>query len=74
VHDVGQMVNILNGFFISVFTREDTANVPEPNNVAGGNRITDVKITVKQVKDKIKGLREDAATGDWTPAAQKTML
>jgi ribonucleases P/MRP protein subunit RPP40 len=63
VQDSGQMATILNGFFSSVFTREDVTNIPEPENIAGGNRITDVRISAKDVKNKIKGLREDAATG-----------
>jgi Reverse transcriptase (RNA-dependent DNA polymerase)/Endonuclease-reverse transcriptase len=63
VQDDGQAAEILNSFFSSVFTREDVTDVPEPQNVAGGNVISDVHITVKAVKQKIKGLREDAATG-----------
>jgi Reverse transcriptase (RNA-dependent DNA polymerase) len=61
VQDDGEMAKLLNRFFSSVFTRENTANIPEP--VAGEQVLEDVKITAKAVREKIKGLRADAATG-----------
>jgi Reverse transcriptase (RNA-dependent DNA polymerase) len=63
VQDDSEMAVILNRFFSSVFTREHTANIPEPEDVANGHRLQNVNITVKAVKDKIRGLRTDSATG-----------
>jgi Reverse transcriptase (RNA-dependent DNA polymerase)/Endonuclease-reverse transcriptase len=63
VHQDSEMAALLNRFFSSVFTREDTTNVPEPEHVAGGHYISDVKITAKAVKEKIKKLRVDSAAG-----------
>jgi Reverse transcriptase (RNA-dependent DNA polymerase)/Endonuclease-reverse transcriptase len=63
IQDDGEMAVILNRFFSSVFTREDATQVPEPENVAGQNSVRDVKITVKNVKEKIKKLRADGAAG-----------
>jgi Reverse transcriptase (RNA-dependent DNA polymerase)/Endonuclease-reverse transcriptase len=63
VHQDGEMAALLNRFFSSVFTREDTTNVPEPENVAGRHEISSVKITVRAVKDRIKKLRVDSVAG-----------
>ena len=54
---------IFNSYFSSVFTREDTENVPLPEHHHRGEDLTEVKVTVKKVKEKIRGLRRGAAAG-----------
>jgi Reverse transcriptase (RNA-dependent DNA polymerase) len=63
IQDDKEMAAVLNSFFSGVFTREDTTEIPEPENIAGGHELRDISITVKEVKNKIKKLREDSATG-----------
>ena len=57
------MANIFNEFFSGVFTREDTTNIPEPQQMNIGSEIGSVQVTVKKVKDKIRKLRRGAAAG-----------
>ena len=59
----GEMAEILNGFFASVFTREDTNDIPEPKEKFRGGGVTKVKITGAKVKAKIRALRTGAAAG-----------
>jgi hypothetical protein len=63
IQDDREMAAVLNSFFSGVFTREDTTDIPEPENIAGGHVLSNISITVKEVKEKIKKLREDSATG-----------
>ena len=63
VHDNEKMAGIFNSYFSSVFTREDTNNVPEAERVHNGEDICDVSITAKKVKDKIQRLRQGATSG-----------
>ena len=67
---MGEVVNgdkesadILNSFFSSVFTREDQENIPEPEQMVFEKQLNGVNITTKKVKEKIKKLRTDAASG-----------
>ena len=57
------MAGIFNEFFSSVFTREDTTQVPEPRRMGFTSELGDVQVTVKKVKEKIKKLRRGAAAG-----------
>jgi Reverse transcriptase (RNA-dependent DNA polymerase)/Endonuclease-reverse transcriptase len=63
IQDNREMAAVPNSFFSGVFTREDTTDIPEPENIAGGHELSNISITVKEVKEKIKKLREDSATG-----------
>ncbi len=56
------MAEVLNEFFSSVFTRENTTNVLEAENMAT-EEIKTVRITEWEVKKKIRKLRKDAAAG-----------
>ena len=51
------MAEIFNTFFSSVFTREDTGNVPEPQHQHAGAELRDVQVNVRKVREKIKRLR-----------------
>jgi hypothetical protein len=57
------VAGLLNKFFSSVFTREDAANIPDPEPTGCREDISTVKITAKEVKVKIKKLRTDGAAG-----------
>jgi hypothetical protein len=58
-----EMAEVLNHFFSSVFTREDTVNVPDPADTGCRDELRDINISVRAVKGKIKKLRVDAAAG-----------
>ena len=58
-----EMATLFNESFVKMFTREDTANVPEPTEKFEGHILEDVVITKKMVQDKIKKLRRGAAAG-----------
>ena len=57
------MADILNEYFSSVFTREDTENLPEARQEHVEQDLQQVKVTVKKVKDKIRKLRQGSAGG-----------
>ena len=57
------MVSSFNQFFSGVFTRENTANLPELQEQHQGDFLCDVQITVMKVKRKIQKLRKGAAAG-----------
>lgn len=58
------MANLLNGFFTSVFTKEDTDNVPEPEPTYHGNSpLGDVQFPAAQIRKKILNLRKGSAGG-----------
>ena len=63
VSESKDMASVLNNYFLSVFTREDTEAIPEPRAEHVGEELRKVKITTKKVQDKIKNLREGAASG-----------
>jgi hypothetical protein len=63
VQEDGEMAELLNHFFSSVFTREDVTNVPNPADTGCREEIRNINITVRAVKDKIRKLRVDAAAG-----------
>ena len=58
-----EMAELLNQFFASVFSREDTSNIPESEEKTRRDGLTNVKITRGKVRAKIKQLRSGAAAG-----------
>jgi hypothetical protein len=56
-------LELLNCFFSHVFTKEDTTNIPDPDPAGCREDISEVKITAKEVKAKIKKRRPDEAAG-----------
>ena len=56
---------MINQFFASVFSREDTSNIPEPEEKTRRDGPTNVKITRGKVRAKIKQLRSGAAAGPY---------
>ncbi len=56
------MTELLNNFFGSVFTREDTTNVPAATAMAADD-MEDCRITQKMVREKIRNLKEASAAG-----------
>ena len=63
ISDSKAMSTTFNNYFSSVFTREDAENVPEPEQRHQGQTLNEVKVTVKKVREKIRGLRRGAAAG-----------
>ena len=63
VREDREMAGLFNGYFSSVFTREDTANVPEPDQMRMDSVLGDIQVTRKKVSDKIKKLKKGAASG-----------
>jgi hypothetical protein len=62
VSDDQGMTELLNNFFGSVFTREDTTNIPAAKEMETDS-MQEVVITLKMVKMKIKSLKEASAAG-----------
>jgi hypothetical protein len=56
VQEDAEMANLLNKFFSSVFTREDTTTVPEPERQQYRQEIWTVSISARKVKEKIRKL------------------
>jgi hypothetical protein len=56
------MAELLNNFFGSVFTREDTENIPAAEEMEGGI-LDSITITEKAVREKIQNLKTDSAAG-----------
>ena len=63
VSDNKEMATIFNNYVSSIFTHKDTENVPDPEHRHRGEVLTEVKVTVKKVKEKINRLRKGAAAG-----------
>jgi hypothetical protein len=57
------MADFLNKTFGDAFTREDKDDIAEPAGQHLGEELSEVFVTVKEVKEKIKKLRRDAAAG-----------
>ncbi len=56
------MAELLNNFFGSVFTREDTENIPVAEEMEGGI-LDSITITEKAVREQIQNLKTDSAAG-----------
>ena len=63
VSDDKDMAEIFNELFSSVFTREDTEQVPEPQEMYLRGELRETQVTVKKVKEKIKKLRRGSGPG-----------
>ena len=58
-----EMAEELNKYFSSVFTREDTANVPVPPPMRTRSRLTKSFVTTQKVRRKIRQLKPHSAAG-----------
>jgi hypothetical protein len=56
------MAELLNSFFSSVFTREDTEHIPAATDMET-NILEEVSITEKMVREKIRNLKTESAAG-----------
>jgi hypothetical protein len=56
------MAELLNSFFSSVFTREDTEHIPAAPDMET-NILEEVSITEKMVREKIRNLKTESAAG-----------
>ena len=63
VKDDQGMATLLNSFFASTFTQEDTAQIPEPTAQFGGPAIDGIRITEAKVRAGIKRLKRGSAAG-----------
>jgi hypothetical protein len=63
VTDDGEMAELLNGFFSSVFTREDPSQLPEAEMGNQVPKMPSVGFTEWDVRKKIRRLRKEAAAG-----------
>jgi hypothetical protein len=63
VSDSGKMADLLNKTFGMAFTREDRNVIPEPEEQHEGEELGQIFVTVRDVKQKIKKLRREAASG-----------
>jgi len=63
VGDSEGMAEILNKAFQEVFTRENLQDVPDPVQMEVRTTLEHVRISAKEVKKKIRGLRAEAAAG-----------
>jgi len=59
---VGAMVEVFNKQFSSVFTAEDTANIPSPENIFQGGKTGRLE-DAAAVKSRLERLREDKSPG-----------
>jgi hypothetical protein len=59
-----EMATILNAQYTSVFTREDTTHLPEPELLfTGGDPLSDVKFEVGEVEKKLRNIKATGAPG-----------
>ena len=64
VADSTKMASILNTWYCSMFTEEDTSNMPEAENLCKvGQELDSVEFTAEKVEKKLKKLRPTAAPG-----------
>lgn len=76
VNEARAMAEVFNEQFSSVFTAEDIANIPSPENIFRGgetDQLEDIKISVEAVKLRLDKLREDKSPGvdDMSPRLLK---
>ena len=57
------MSELLNAFFASVFTREDTSRIPSPKEERMDRPVLTARITAEKVRKKVKRLRAGSAAG-----------
>jgi hypothetical protein len=63
VKDDEEMAEVLNGFFGSVFTREDITNIPDPEPKPTSRKLNNIWITTQQVKKGIEKLKIQSSPG-----------
>ena len=64
VTDSKEQADILNSWYCSVFTREDTSNISKPVEVVEGSvKLEEVEITEEKVRKKLKALKPKSAPG-----------
>ena len=63
ITDKGKMAEMLNKFFSSVFTRENTEDIPEPETQTIHFPMPEIEITEEKVKKKLLNLRKDSSPG-----------
>jgi signal recognition particle subunit SEC65 len=64
VTDSKEMASILNAQYTSVFTREDTTNMPGPEYLfTGDDPLTDVRFEKEEVEKKLKNIKASGAPG-----------
>ena len=57
------MASLLNTYFGSVFTKEDTENIPDIRDMSFNEAVTDITCTPRDVEEKILNLRSSPSTG-----------
>ena len=66
ISDDSLMADCLNSFFSSVFTREDTSNIPEPESFFTADSdevLTNIQFSMKAVEEKLHNLKKDSSPG-----------
>jgi hypothetical protein len=63
VQDDQEMAELLNRTFSKIFTREDTASIPDPQPTGCRHELRNIKISERAIKTKIRKLRVDGAAG-----------
>ena len=63
IHGNEEKANLLNDYFSSVFTREDTSNVPTPKTHPAGQEVTTMVITQEKVQKKLAKLKTSKTPG-----------
>ena len=61
-HNDAEIATILNGYFSSVFTKENDLT-PEPSNTFEGNKLEVLNFTVEEIQQKVTGLNRFKAPG-----------
>ena len=70
VTDDGEMAELLNKFFCSVFTRENLDAMPEPEQLyTGAEPLTEAEFKEEDVKKKLTNLKASAAPGPEMPCS-----
>lgn len=59
----GKMAEMLNNFFSSVFTKENSQDIPEPESQTIHFPMPEIEITEEKVKKKLINLRKDSSPG-----------
>ena len=67
-----EMADLLNKFFASVFTREDTGRIPSPRVEQMDRPVWTARITAEKVRKKVKRLRAGSAAGPDGLGSQRT--
>jgi len=57
------MAEHINEFFCTVFTREDTTNIPDPEDKRPRTKLQKIRVTAKKVRKKIGALKTNSAAG-----------